>query len=46
MGYINDWVRGLTAKTTTMAGTEQVHIDDSGTAKKATLSDADRKSVV
>lgn len=37
MARFVDWVRGRTAKTTTIDGTEQVHIDDGGTSKKATL---------
>ena len=34
-----DWLRGLTAKTTTIDGTEQVHIDSSGLSQKATTLD-------
>lgn len=37
-----DWVRGLTAKSTTIDGSEQIHIDDGGTSKKATLASAVR----
>lgn len=42
MGFFNNWVRSRTAKSTTIDGTEQIHIDDGGTDKKATLSDAVR----
>jgi hypothetical protein len=37
-----DWVRSRTAKTTAIDGTEQIHIDDGGTSKKATLANAVR----
>lgn len=35
-----DWLRNLTAKSTTIDGTEQVHIDSSGLSQKATLKNA------
>lgn len=35
-----DWLRNLTAKSTTIDGTEQVHIDSSGLSQKATLANA------
>lgn len=38
-GRFVDWLRSLTAKTTTIDGTEQVHIDDAGLSKKATTLD-------
>lgn len=34
-----DWLRNLTAKSTTIDGTEQIHIDSSGLSQKALLSD-------
>jgi len=34
-----DWLRNLTAKSTTIDGTEQVHIDSSGLSQKATTKD-------
>ena len=37
-----DWVRARTAKTTTIDGSEQIHIDDGGTSKKATIANAVR----
>jgi hypothetical protein len=43
MAFVNgrfiDWLRSLTAKTTTIDGTEQVHIDSSGLSQKATTLD-------
>lgn len=36
-GRFIDWLRSLTAKSTTIDGTEQVHIDSSGLSMKATL---------
>ena len=41
MRFIN-WVRASTAKTTAIDGSEQIHIDDGGTSKKATLANAVR----
>lgn len=38
-GRFVDWLRSLTAKSTTIDGTEQVHIDDAGLSKKATTLD-------
>lgn len=38
-GRFIDWVRSLTAKSTTIDGTEQVWLDDSGANKKATTLD-------
>lgn len=34
-----DWLRNLTAKSTTIDGSEQVHIDSSGLSQKATTRD-------
>jgi hypothetical protein len=36
MSRFIDWLRGLTEKSTTIDGTEQLHIDNSGTSNKAT----------
>lgn len=41
-GRFVDWLRSLTAKTTTIDGTEQVHIDSSGLSQKATLANVIR----
>lgn len=41
-GRFVDWVRSLTAKSTTIDGTEQIHIDSAGLNMKATLLDAIR----
>lgn len=41
-GRFVDWVRGLTAKSTTIDGTEQVHLDSTGLSQKALLSDVIR----
>ena len=41
-GRFIDFLRGLTAKSTTIDGTEQVHIDSSGLSQKATLLDVIR----
>lgn len=38
-GRFIDFLRGLTAKSTTIDGTEQVHIDSSGLSQKATTLD-------
>lgn len=41
-GRFIDFVRNLTAKSTTIDGTEQVHIDSSGLSQKATLANVIR----
>ena len=38
-GRFIDWLRSLTAKTTSIDGTEQIHIDSSGLSQKATTLD-------
>jgi hypothetical protein len=38
-GRFIDWVRGLTAKSTSIDGTEQIHLDSSGLSQKATTKD-------
>ena len=38
-GRFVDWLRSLTAKSTTIDGTEQVHIDSSGLSQKVTTLD-------
>lgn len=42
MAKFVDWVRARTAKSTTIDGSEQIHLDDGGVSKKGTLSDAIR----
>ena len=39
MNRFIDWLRNLTAKSTTIDGTEQVHLDSSGLSQKATAKD-------
>lgn len=39
-GRFVDWLRGLTAKSSSIDGTEQIHIDSAGLSMKATLLDA------
>lgn len=41
-GRFIDWLRSLTAKSTTIDGTEQIHIDSSGLSQKATLANVIR----